>query len=44
MGEPVQEELVKDIHHIEIVVHHLGWKDMIPPSGYQNSRGGIRGP
>jgi hypothetical protein len=30
--------LVKDIHHPEVVVHHAGWQDMIPPSGYQNSR------
>jgi hypothetical protein len=38
LEEPIQEELVKYIHHAEVVVHHSRWRDMIPPSGYQNSK------
>jgi hypothetical protein len=39
MGEIVQESLVKDLHHVEVVVQHsLQWQDMIPPSTYWNSR------
>jgi hypothetical protein len=36
LGEPVQGELVKDLHHAKVVVQHSGWHDMIPPSGYHN--------
>jgi hypothetical protein len=38
LGEPVQEAVVKYLHHAEVVVQHSGWQDMIPPSGYQNSK------
>ena len=37
-GELVQEALVKYLHCAEVVVQHSGWKDMSPPSGYQNSK------
>ena len=37
MGEPVQEVLVKYLHHVEVVVqHNLKWQDMIPRLGYHN--------
>ena len=36
LGEPVQEALVKYLHHAEVVVQSLEWKDTIPPSGYPN--------
>jgi hypothetical protein len=37
--EPVQEVVVKYLHCAEVVVHHRSkWQDMIPPSGYPNSR------
>jgi hypothetical protein len=38
LGEPVKEELVKYLHHVEAVVQNSGWQDMIPPLGYQNSK------
>jgi hypothetical protein len=38
LGEPVEEELVNYLHRMEVVVQHSGWQDMIPPSGYQNSK------
>jgi hypothetical protein len=38
LGESVHEALVKDLHCAEVVVQHSRWKDMIPPSGYKNSR------
>jgi hypothetical protein len=32
LEEPVQEVVVKYLHHVEVVVHHSSrWQDMIPP-------------
>jgi hypothetical protein len=40
LEEPVQEVVVKYLHHAEVVVHHSSrWQDMIPPLGYQNFKG-----
>jgi hypothetical protein len=37
LEEPVQEVVVKYLHHTKVLVHHNStWQDMIPPSGYQN--------